>query len=90
MLTCRVEFSPDDTYAAHIAAREGCADDLRAIHERGGEVSLRARDVDGRTAAHFAAFKGHEACLRVLHELGGSSILCARQRVVRHPPILRA
>ena len=51
MLACRVEFSPDDTYAAHIAAREGCADDLRDPRAwRGGLAACTQRGrADGRS-----------------------------------------
>lgn len=62
---------------AHIAAFEGHASCLRALHELGAAASLSATDEYARTPAHLAAEEGHADCLRVLHEYVSLSLTSA-------------
>ena len=60
---------------AHIAAMEGHASFLLALHGLGAAASLSAASAKGRTPAHNAAWKGHVSCLHALHELGAAASL---------------
>ena len=62
---------------AHVAAQNGHADFLRALHELGAAASFSAGDNSGCTPAHWAAEYGHSDCLRVLHALGAAATLLA-------------
>jgi ankyrin repeat protein len=67
----------DGRTPAHIAAMEGHASFLLALHELGAEATLSVADANGKTPAIWAAMRGHVSCLHALHELGAAASLSA-------------
>ena len=58
------------------AVREGSLPDVRALIERGADVS--AADDDGRTPLHFAVHEGRPDIVRLLVDRGGGG--CQRRK----------